>query len=561
MSFRIKIAFLGLLCGFFLVIFRLFYWQIIKAEELSAMGKSQYGSIITISSERGDIKTSDGFPVATNKISYLVFVNPKEVKEKDSLSEMLSSALGMETASISAQLRLDRFWVPLKRGVDVQKKEALEKMKLPGVGFEQESVRFYPEASLAAQLIGFVGKDDSGEDKGYFGLEGYYDRQLKGKSVTTIKIRDALGRPIVSQQNGSAYDQKGRSLTLHIDRAIQYLVEKKLQLAVEKYGASGGMIGIMDPKTGNVIALANYPSFDPRTYQEYSPDVYKNAFITNSFEPGSTFKALVMAAGIDDKKVEANTKCPICEKPIEIGGYEIRTWNNTYIPNITMSDVIMHSDNTGMVYVAQKLGLDTMFRYFQKFGIGESTGIDLQGEVAPSLRERGMWYPIDVATAGFGQGISVTPIELLSAFAAIANGGTRMEPHVVSKIETEDGQNVSIDPKPLGQPISEKTAKIMTEILVHAVNKGEAQYARVKGYRIAGKTGTAQIPIAGHYDPDKTIASFIGFAPADEPKFAMVVIIDRPTSSIYGSETAAPLFFEISRDLLAYYSIPPTEHE
>lgn len=560
MSYRIRLAFIALFAGFVLIALRLFYWQIVKADELAAMGRAQYGSAITLSSERGDIKTSDNFPIATNKLSYLVFINPKEVKDKEKIAKKLSSLLDIDEATISAQLQMDRFWVAIKRDIDVSKKEQIEKMKLPGIGFEEESRRFYPEASLAAQLIGFVGKDDLGEDKGYFGLEGYYDRQLKGKTITTIKIRDALGRPIVSQQNESGNQQKGRSLVLHIDRAIQYAVERKLKDAVEKYGASGGMVGIIDPKTGSIIALSSYPSFDPRNYQEYASDLYKNPFITNTYEPGSTFKALVMAAGINEKKVKADTKCPICSKPIEIGGYEIRTWNNQYFENITMADVIMHSDNTGMVYVAQSLGLQKILDYFYKFGIGENTGIDLQGEVAASLRSSDMWYPIDIATAGFGQGISVTPIELLSAFASIANNGVRMEPHVVAKIETDDQEVVTIDPKPLGRPISEETAKIMTEILVHAVDKGEAQFTKVKGYRIAGKTGTAQIPIAGHYDPNKTIASFIGFAPADDPKFAMLVIIDRPTSSIYGAETAAPLFFSIARDLLAYYGISPTEH-
>lgn len=559
MSYRIRVAFVSLVLGFFLVLLRLFYWQVVKADELAAIGKSQYGSEITISSERGDIKTSDGFPLATNKLSYLLYANPKAVKNKDALAETLASLTEVDKASISAQLSLDKFWVPIKREISLDQKKHIEKMNLAGVGFEEEAVRFYPEASLAAQLIGFVGKNDSGEDTGYFGIEGYYDRQLKGKTVTTIKIRDAFGRPIISQQDEYVTDRKGRSLVLNIDRVVQYMVEKKLKEGVEKYGASGGMVGIIEPKTGNIIAIAAYPSFDPRRYQEYAYDLYKNPFITNVYEPGSTFKALVMAAGLDAKKVKANTKCPICAEPIEIGGYHIRTWNNEYRENISMTDVIIHSDNTGMVYVAKKLGLDTMLDYFHTFGIGELTGIDLQGEVSSSLRDT--WYPIDLATAGFGQGISVTPIELLSAFSAIANGGVRMEPHVVSKIETEDGEILHIEPKVLSQPISNEAAKVMTEMLVNAVNKGEAKFTKAKGYRIAGKTGTAQIPIAGHYDPHKTIASFIGFGPADDPKFAMLVIVDRPTTSIYGAETAAPIFFTIAKDLLTYYGIPPTEHE
>jgi len=559
MSYRIRVAFVALVIGFFLVLLRLFYWQVVKADELAAMGKSQYGSAITISSERGDIKTSDGFPLATNKLSYLLYANPKAVKDTDALAEALASLTEVDKASISAQLSLDRFWVPIKRAISADEKNHIEKMNLPGVGFEEEAVRFYPEASLAASLIGFVGKNDTGEDIGYFGLEGYYDRQLRGKTVTTIKIRDAFGKPIVSAQDEHISGQKGRSLVLNIDRVVQYLVEKKLKEGVEKYGALGGIVGIIEPKTGNIIALASYPSFDPRSYQEYSYDLYKNPFITNVYEPGSTFKALVMAAGLDAKKVKADTKCPICAEPIEIGGYHIRTWNNEYRENISMLDVIIHSDNTGMVYVAKKLGLDTMLNYFHKFGIGELTGIDLQGEVTAPLRDT--WYPIDLATAGFGQGISVTPIELLSAFSAIANGGVRMEPHIVAKIETEDGESLHIEPKVLSQPISAQAAKVMTEMLVNAVNKGEAKFTKAKGYRIAGKTGTAQIPIAGHYDPHKTIASFIGFGPADDPKFAMLVVVDRPTTSIYGAETAAPIFFSIAKDLLTYYGIPPTENE
>jgi cell division protein FtsI (penicillin-binding protein 3)/stage V sporulation protein D (sporulation-specific penicillin-binding protein) len=390
-----------------------FYWQVVKADALAAMGKSQYGSAITISSERGDIKTSDGFPLVTNKLSYLLYANPKAVKDTDALAEALASLTEVDKASISAQLSLDRFWVPIKRAISADEKNHIEKMNLPGVGFEEEAVRFILKHHWQ-QASSVCRENDTGEDIGYFGLEGYYDRQLRGKTVTTIKIRDAFGKPIVSAQDEHISGQKGRSLVLNIDRVVQYLVEKKLKEGVEKYGALGGMVGIIEPKTGNIIALASYPSFDPRSYQEYSYDLYKNPFITNVYEPGSTFKALVMAAGLDAKKVKADTKCPICAEPIEIGGYHIRTWNNEYRENISMLDVIIHSDNTGMVYVAKKLGLDTMLNYFHKFGIGELTGIDLQGEVTAPLQTHGIL--IDLATAGFGQGISVTPIELLSHF-------------------------------------------------------------------------------------------------------------------------------------------------
>ncbi|HVF69214.1 MAG TPA: penicillin-binding protein 2, partial [Xanthomonadales bacterium] len=316
---------------------------------------------------------------------------------------------------------------------------------------------------------------------------------------------------------------------------------------------------IMDPTTGAMIAMSSFPTFDPRHYQEYSDKLYKDPLISDTYEPGSTFKPLVMAAALDAGLVKPETKCPICAGPVSIGGYEISTWNNKYVSGGTMTDVIKRSDNTGMVYIGQSLGLDRIMSYINKFGFGEQTGIDLQGEVVPSIRPRDSWYPIDLATASFGQGITVTPIQLLTAFSSIANGGKRMEPHVVSKITTSTGENIDIEPKVLGKPISERTAHVITEMMVNAVDNGESKFAKPKGYRIAGKTGTAQIPVEGRYDANKTIASFIGFAPADDPKFLMLVVIDRPTSSIYGAETAAPIFFKVAKNMFTYYGIPPTE--
>lgn len=559
MLWRYRFSFFVFLFLFVVIVARLFYWQIVKADELSSAGESQYGSVIKIMPDRGEIKTADLFPIATNKLSYLVFANPKEIKNKELTANALSSIIETDISTISSFLSMDKFWVPIKRNVNNETKNKIEKLKLPGIGFEQSSIRFYPEASLAAQLIGFVGKDEEGVDKGYFGLEGYYDRQLKGKEAIALQIRDALGRPILSKMNGNKSGIGGRNLILNIERPIQFLVDKKLKEGMEKYEASGIMAAVIEPKTGNVLAMSSFPSFDQSNFIDFSPELYKNPFITNLYEPGSTFKALVMAAAINEKLVKPETKCDICSGPVSIGEYQIRTWNNKYYNSINMIDVIRHSDNTGMVFAGRKLGLDRMLNYFDRFGIGRLTGIDLQGEVSPDIKPREEWYPIDLATASFGQGINVTPIELLVAFSTIANEGKRMEPHVVSQIETSDGKIIKIKPKVLDQPIKPETAKVMTEILVNAVNKGEAQWARLKGYRIAGKTGTAQIPVAGHYDPNKTIASFIGFAPADDPKFAMLVIVDRPTKSIYGSETAAPIFFSIAREILAYYGIQPTE--
>lgn len=558
---RYRAALFFLVGGFFLIILRLFYWQIVRAEELNNLGKSQYATELKISPKRGEIRTSDGYPIAANNVSYLVFINPKEVGEgeKNKLQTILSSLLEIDSASISAALKKDSYWVPLRNDVPPEIKKKIEFLKLIGVGFEEQSARFYPEASLAAHLIGFVGKDEAGDNKGYFGVEGYYDRQLRGKAGNAVFIKDAFGRPILAKADNQESQINGRSLILSVDRVIQFIAENKLKKGLVKYGAVGGTVVVMNPKTGGILAIASFPSFDPSLYQKFDSSFYKNPAVSNLFEPGSTFKPLIMAAGIDVKAVKPDTKCPICAGPVTIGEYQVRTWNNEYHKDVTMTDVIKNSDNIGMVYVSQELGIEKMLEYFEKFGIGNLTGIDLQGETAAELKPRSQWYPIDIATASFGQGISITPIMLLTAFSSIANEGKRMEPHIVAKIETAKGEIIEIKPKTINRPISSETAKVMKEILVKAASQGEAKFASVKGYRIAGKTGTAQIPIAGHYDPNKTIASFIGFAPADDPKFAMLVVVDRPTSSIYGSETAAPIFFDIAKDLFSYFNLSPTE--
>ncbi len=558
LRYRTVLLFFTLIFG--VILLRLFYWQVVKAEALSELGQIQYGQSIKIEPVRGEIMTSDGFPIAANKITYLLYANPKEVKNKTQVSRFLSQSLGIDEASISAQLDQDLFWVPIAHGIDPQVRAQIEKEKILGLGFEKQFERFYPEASMAANLLGFVGKDDNGSSKGYSGIEGYYDRLLRGKNGSAIQIHDAIGRPILARvDNEKSFGTDGSSLNLHINRSIQFLAEKKLKEGIERYGAAGGMVGIMDPATGAIITMANFPTYDPAKYGEYSSDLYKNTFVTNLYEPGSTFKPLVMSAAFNEKLLTPQSKCPICSGPVSVGGYDLHTWNDEYYENATMLEVIQHSDNTGMVYTAQKLGLDRMLKYLDRFGIGKLTGIDLQGEVVSDIKAKENWYAVDLATTGFGQGISITPIELLTAFSSIANNGIMMEPHIVSSVTDVHGEVTKIPPKEIGKPISPATAKVMTQVLVNAVDKGEAKWAKIDGYKVAGKTGTASIPVEGKYDPNKTIASFIGFAPANDPKFIMLVILDRPTARIYGAETAAPIFFGIAKELFTYYGIAPDE--
>jgi cell division protein FtsI/penicillin-binding protein 2 len=312
----------------------------------------------------------------------------------------------------------------------------------------------------------------------------------------------------------------------------------------------------MEPKTGAILGMASLPNYDPAKFFAYDKTIYPNPAVALAYEPGSTFKVLVMSAALNEDIVKPETRCDKCDGPRVISDYTIKTWNEKYFPNSTMTEVIQHSDNIGMVFVGEKLGIGKMYSYLQKFGLGQLTGIDLEDEASPKLRPKNEWKLIDLATASFGQGVALTPIQMLRAVAVIANGGKLVKPFLVKEVISEQGKT-EIQPKIGDEVLKPSTTSVMTEMMVNAVDNGESKWAKPKGYRIAGKTGTAQIPVAGHYDQEKTIASFVGFAPADNPQFVMLVTLREPTSSPWGAETAAPLWFDIAKELFTYYGIQP----
>lgn len=546
-----------ILTGYVLVIFRLFYWQIVKSEYLKEIAVAQSQESIILYAKRGEIIASDNFPLGTNTFSDLLFANPKVMGDKKHYAELLSPILGRPSQDLEDLLSQNLFWVKLSANLDFTTKKEVEKLNLEGLGFQQTINRYYPEASMAAQLIGFVGKNERGGNQGYFGLEGYYNEQLSGRDGKIIVIHDALSNPVFSDIREEK-NIDGRTLFTTIDRTVQYIAEKRLLEGIASYEAEGGSVIILSPQTGKILAMASFPRFDPQQYYHFDYQFYKNPAISSLYEPGSTFKVLVMSAAIDLGVVKPDTKCTMCDKPVVIGDYTIKTWNEKYFPESSMTEVIQHSDNVGMVFVGQKIGLSSLISYLKKFGIGERSGIDLQGEVTSGMKDEEEWYPIDLATASFGQGLSVTPLQLLVGVSAIANDGVLMKPIVVSRIIDEKGKKIEIKPKIKYSVIKATTARLMTEMMVNAVEKGEAKWTKIDNYKIAGKTGTAQIPVAGHYDPEKTIASFVGFFPADTPKISMLVLVDRPKTSKFGSETAAPIFFNIARDLIRYYNIPPS---
>ena len=554
------------------IVLRLFYWQVIRFDDLSVLAEQQHLVSRTLEGSRGIILSSDGFILASNKPVFLLFGLPKLVKDKTKTSEKLAGIIfnskKEENSKINpedilylktdllSKLSSDLDWVVLKKDVDLEIKNEIEKMNIQGIDFENHMSRFYPESSSAAHVLGFVGSDPLGEQMGYFGVEGFYNGRLKGVGGLLTEEKDAGGLPIMAGRFFKREPKSGYNLILNIDRTIQYIVEKKLQAGVEKYGAKSGGVVVMDPKTGGILAMASFPNYDPANFTRFPKEYFKNPIVADSFEPGSIFKILVMSATLNENIIKSDTKCDICSGPVQISEYLIKTWNNKYYPDSTMSDVIIHSDNTGMVFVGKKLGIEKMNQYLNDFGFGSLTGIDLQDEISPDLRSKNQWREIDLATASFGQGIAVTGIQMVTAVGALANGGNLMEPHIVKKIQSGD-KIEEIKPRVVKKVVTPEVAGMITSMMVDAVEKGEAKAFAPKGFKIAGKTGTAQIPVAGHYDPDKTIASFVGFAPVDDPKFVMLVSYWEPSSSIFGSETAAPTFFEIAQDILVYFNTAP----
>lgn len=551
---RLRISIIVFFLGFLAVTSRLFYWQIIKGSELSKQASYQYKGSQKIEVQRGSILANDGSWLAVTRTNWLLFVDkpnfkgdPEKVAEK--LAPLLVDKEEVSDEALRISLLLSKsglVWIPIKHKVTTSVKQEIEDLNIKGIGFEPEETRFYPEGSSSAQLLGFVGKNDKGEDVGYFGLEGYYDLSLKGKTGYISRERDLRGSTILSNGTTEITGTPGVDLETYIDKGIQTKVEEKLKDGIEKYGAKQGSVIIMEPKSGAVIAMASYPSYDPYKYAEFDQSLYKNPAISDTFEPGSVFKVIVMAAGLDAKVVEPDTICDICSGPLKVDKYFIETWDRKYHPDSTMADVIVHSDNVGMSFVAQKLGQERMYDYLSKFGIGKLTGIDLQGEANIPLRKKSTWSEVDLYTSSFGQGIATTPIQLARAVSAIANGGYLVTPKLVKN-------NVSSKDK----IISEEASKDITNIMVESAKHGESKWTDLPGFKVAGKTGTAQIPIAGHYDAEKTIASFIGFAPANDPKFVMLVTLKEPQSSQWASETAAPLWYSIAKDLFNYFGVQP----
>ena len=508
---------------------------------------------------RGRVYDRRGELLATNDLQYELGISPPNVVNAKDVVTTLSDLLDKSVTDLLAAAQSDKPYVLIERPVSAEVGERIKALEasgdvnLSGVDLTPIRHRYYPGGPLASQVLGFVAYNTEGRLFGYFGIEGFYNDVLAGRSVNGIE------RMVPFDVQPDPTPDEGADLYLTLDRDIQYLVEVTMADAMARYAAQGGTIIVMDPKTGAILGMSSWPTYDPNNYLKYPPTDPENPAISGQYEPGSTFKILTMAVALDAGVVKPDTLF-IDAGFLEVGGVGIRNWNGEAYGPVDMVGCLRFSLNTCMSNLAVQLGPTTFYNYMSAFGFGHLTNVDLAAEVPGRLKRPGDpdWFDSDLGTNAFGQGVAVTPLQLITAVSAVAKGGTMMQPHILSQVQNGDKVHV-IQPQVLGRPIKPETAAVLSEMLAQSMELGEADQATVPGYRLAGKTGTAQIPIAGGYDLDRTIASFIGWGPVDDPRFVVLVILNRPAASIWGSETAAPVFAELVKRLVVLMEIPPDD--
>ena len=562
--FRRMMLFLAVIVGFaFLIIGQLVRWQIIERAELVEGLTTITGYRREIPSQRGLIMDRNRNFLALNNYDYVIEAAPNMIPERDKeqVAIQLAAVLGQSQEELLNKLEGSALYAQIARQVPREVGEATIALGIKGIFVTPLAVRVYPEHELAAHMLGFVAGDAEQGNKGYYGVEGFYDKALKGKSGLRSERWDPWKQPVAfadRRAEGWTIPEKGRTLVLTIDRTIQYLISQELEAAVEQYGAESGCIVVMDPKTGALIASASYPSYDPNRFSETDDALFVDPVIGRQYEPGSTFKVVTFAAALDAGAIKP-TDLYDDVGYIEVGGRILKNWDERSYGTVSMIDILVHSLNTGTAYINTQLGPNTFYNYVNRFGFGRTTGIDMEGEASGQVRQPGdpEWHESDLGTNAFGQGLAATPLQMVVAVSVIANRGFMMQPYVVEQLVRGD-EMATVKQVTVRQVVSEKTARVLTEMMVEVVERG-ATLAQVPGYRIAGKTGTAQTPIVGGYDPNLTIASFVGFAPADNPQFVVLVKLDKPTLSPYGSVTAAPTFANVAQILFTQLGIPPSQ--
>lgn len=553
---RRYVLLLVMLCGFAVVLFRLVSLQVLQAAELTAKADRQHQKTVSLEGARGTVVDRHGKVLAMNMEVPSVFGIPTALESPAKTARSLSPVLHVRTDELEKKLRQDRSFVWLARKLDPEQGHRLEHMPMEGIGLVMEGRRFYPKGPLLAHVLGFAGMDGEGLE----GIERRYESQLHGEKRVVILQRDAMGRTVFPKGQAEQVPAAGHSLVITIDEVIQYIAEKELEEAVTKARAKSGTVIVLDPQTGAVLALAISPRFDPNAVASLTADRWRNRALTDAYEPGSTMKALVAAAALEEKVMKPSTML--------YGENGRMTIANTVIHDheklgwMTFAQVIQKSSNIGAAKTGMALGDQRLYRYLQAFGFGQKTEIDLPGEAGGLVKHPREWGRRSLASISMGQEIGVTPIQMVSAVAALANGGVLMKPYVVSEVRDAQGKSLrQFLPQVKRRVVSPETARTVTSILEGVVTDGTGAKAAIPGFRVAGKTGTAQKidPRTGAYSSTLFVGSFVGFVPADNPRLAMIVVIDEPQGESWGGTVAAPVFRRVGEQVLNYLGVSSDE--
>ena len=565
--FRKRIVFLTilfLLC-LLMIILRLAYMQIWHQNQYQAMADGQRTTGQTLWATRGEIKIWDSFTnqpytIATTDEKVMVFVNPSAVTNKDEVVQKLFEITQIPKEEILEKISdSSKKYVVIKKSLSEDEQNKIKDANLTGVGFDSETSRLYPEGAMLAQLLGFVGYR---EDKraGVYGLELAFEKELAGKPGYLLQEKDNSGRWIFGSKRDRVPAIDGDSLMLTIDKTIQLQVDKILKAAVNDNEADSGSVIVMDPKTGAIMAMSTYPDFNLNEYSKVeNPNMYVNQVTQGAYEPGSIFKPLTMAASVNEGKITANTTY-VDTGEVNIDGYTIKNSDEKAHGTQTMSQVLEQSLNTGTIFAKEAIGNKKFLEYLQRFGFGKKVGFEVSenpGDISNLLQGN---IKVNYDTASFGQGISVTPLQMVQAFSAISNGGKMLKPYVVKEIIRQDGKVEEVGKTEATSVISAKAASEVAAMLVNVVEKGHGKKAAVPGYYIAGKTGTAQVPRKDGkgYEENNNIGSFIGFGPVEDPRFIILVRINHPRTVKFAETTAAPAFGQIAQFLIQHFKLPPT---
>ena len=552
--FRIYVVAAFFLLGFGTIFTRAYQLQVIERDSLRDTAESGIIGTTKLPPERGTIYDREKNELALTVQVGSVFAHPGQIKEKSKAARELARILSEKEPAIFALLKSDRSFIWIKRKIPPTLTQQVADLKIDGIGVTTEVRRYYPGREIAAHLIGFAGADNQGLE----GLEKKYDGPLTGPQHRLVRMRDALGRPFAINRPAPS-GQGTHHLILTIDKAIQYKAQQSLRTAVTKARAKGGHCLVVDPETGEILAMAVVPEFNPNQFSKYKPDQWRNRTVTDCFEPGSTIKAFLLSAALEESVVTPHSEFYCEDGEYTVGG---RVVHDTHKHGkLSVSDIVVRSSNIGAIKIGQTLGYAKFCNYLNQFGFGRKTEVDLLGEREGFIREPREAKKIDQATLFFGQGMTTTSLQLTMAMAAIANGGELMRPFVVKKIVDESGRLIKeTRPKVVRRVISVNTAKKVIAVLEGVVgSEGTAVKAAIYGFRVAGKTGTSQKvdPETKRYSMSKYVASFVGFAPADRPRLVISVVIDEPKGVAYGGLVAGPVFREVGSWSLNHLRVNP----